>query len=167
MQRSSFSLLVTLSLAALFINGCLLRQGEVEVSLELEPLYFEEIGRGQNALIKDTTELAIYDEEVWLAYADSLYPLAPFKDVDFSQTFVILVAVPQVTSGYDIEFISVDKANDSLSVNYILNEPGEDCLEAAALTVPFSAVLVRRAEGSVTFIRTREDYPCSIRRRFR
>jgi len=160
------SLLCVLIFLTPVTSGCL-QQGEVEISLDLEPLYFEVIGRGQNALIKDTTEIAIYDGETWQAYQDSLYPLAPFEEVDFSQAFVLLTAIPQETSGYDIDFISVDKADDTIEVQYVLNDPGEDCFEAAGRTVPFTAVLVRRAEGNVTFSQTRKDYSCAIRRRFR
>lgn len=129
-----------------------------------EPLYFEPIGMGPQARLADSTavERVIRDAETWAAYTDSLRPVAPFKEVDFTQAMVLLAAVPQTTSGYSIAFASVEQTDSVVVATYTLNEPDTDCLMAATPTVPFGAVLVRRAEGPVRFVRQRESYRCTF-----
>lgn len=130
-----------------------------------EPLYFEPIGMGQRAMLGDTMEVAIRDEAAWAAYRDSLRPMAPFKEVDFSQAMVLLAALPQQASGYSVEFTSVEQTDSTVVATYVVSEPGPDCLTSIAETVPFGAILVRRAEGPVRFVREREEYSCTFGRR--
>lgn len=150
------------------LAGCMPKpNGGQQAADESEPLYFEPIGTGHQTTLPGTAvvELAIRDSATWAAYQDSLRPLAPFKAVDFSQAMVLLVAVPQTTSGYSVDVTSVEQTDSTIIASYVLNEPGMDCLTASVQTMPFSAVLVRRAEGPVRFVRTREEYTCTFGRR--
>lgn len=129
-----------------------------------EPLYFEPLGRGTQAQLADTTELFIRDAATWAAYRDSLNPVVAFPEVDFTQAGVVLVALPQITSGYGLEVESVERFDDEIVVRYLVSAPGDDCLTASALTVPFAAVQVRRAAGDVRFERLHEEYACTFDR---
>lgn len=131
---------------------------------EGEPLYFEPIGYGRRASLTDTVkiEVAIRDRTTWEAYRDSLNPIAPFDSVDFSQAFLLLAALPQTTSGYSIDFVSVEALDSAVVAEYVLSEPSEDCLTSLADVVPFQVVLVRRTDLPVRFHHTVEEYRCTF-----
>lgn len=154
-------MLSALLLCSTLSAGCS-PEAEEETQEEPESLYFEPIGYGQRASISDTLELAFRDHASWVAYRDSLDPIAPFDTVDFSQAIVLLVALPQLTSGHSIEMVSVDRFETHVVAEYVVNIPSEDCLTAYSENVPFQAVLVRRTELPVTFTHTTEEYRCTF-----
>lgn len=129
-----------------------------------EALYFEPIGAGYRATLADSgaVERAVRDADAWNAYADSLRPQQPFAPVDFAQTMVLFAAVPQTTSGITVAFRSVEAGPDGVVATYVLHTPGTDCLTAAALTVPFAAVVVPQTDGPVRFVRLRDEYDCTV-----
>lgn len=127
-----------------------------------EVLYFEPIGYGQSGTLTDTTEVIIRSEEEWETYRDSLRPVAPFKPVDFSQSVVMLVALPQTTSGHSIEIVTVEERDSVTVAEYIVSIPSDDCLTASAETVPFQAVMVRRTDLPPRFARETEEYRCTF-----
>ena len=156
--------LATLVLAA---AGCAEPEPDVEAAPEPEPemLYFEPIGRGADARVDTTLEVAIRDSAAWAVYQDSLRPMAPFRPVDFSQAFVLVAAVSRTVSGASVDFESVERTDSGIVASYQVSAPGDDCFTAPAAVTPFAAVLVRRAEGPVHFERRLEEYSCTGRRR--
>lgn len=148
--------------ALLLLPGCTLEETADEANADTESFYFEPIGYGQRAAIRDTIEVALRDQEAWDGYRDSLNPIAPFRSVDFSQAIVLLVALPQSTSGHSIDFASVDRIDSMVVAEYVVNVPGEDCLVAFSESVPFQAVLVRRTDLPVRFEHTTEEYRCTF-----
>lgn len=160
-----FALLICSTLLLLSLLGCDEENAGADETDEAEVLYFEPIGYGQSGSLKDSTETVIRTQEKWAAYRDSLKPLAPFDSVDFSQAVVLLVALPQTTSGHSIELVAVEE-HDSIAVaTYVVNIPAEDCLTATAETVPFQAVMVRRTDLPVHFAHETEEYRCTFGRR--
>lgn len=149
-------------LALILFLGCGTGEPAEEVSFDMASLYFEPIGYGRQATLSDTLEIAIRSHEVWEAYRDSLRPVAPFDSVDFTQVVVLLAALPQTTSGYSIEFTSVDVVDSLVVAEYVVGVAGEDCLTTYATTVPFQAVLARRTDLPVEFRRSEEEYRCTF-----
>ncbi len=150
-------------LAVCLLAGCVSETGNpLPPPPEPEPLYFETLGRGISASLSDTTQIVIRDATEWAGFSPLLHTRLPMKKVDFSQVIVLLAAVPAPSSGYAVTFESVELSADSILARYVLMQPGEDCMTANAQTVPFEAVIVRRAEGPVHFERLREDVPCSL-----
>lgn len=127
-----------------------------------ESLYFEVVGSGQAGSIQDTTEAVLRDSSAWVEMASKLRPREGFHPVDFSQYMVMLVALPQVTGGFRIDFQSAESASGEITASYVVSAPGGDCLTIAALTLPFQAVAVRRADGPVTFERSVVRESCSV-----
>ena len=148
-------------LSAFLLMGCGNSREEHEPET-ITPLYFEPLGYGQNASLADTTIIAIRDETTWNAYLDSLSPIAPFDSVDFDQTIVLLAALPQTTSGFIIEFVSVEERDSVAVAEYLVNAPGSDCLTGHTDSVPFQAVLVRRTNLPVRFQAHSEEYRCTF-----
>ncbi|ARA93414.1 hypothetical protein AWN76_009780 [Rhodothermaceae bacterium RA] len=127
-----------------------------------EVLYFEPIGFGTRARLRDTTEVVIRDSTTWAAYRDSLTATGPFRPVDFSQAVVLLAAVPAPSGGHLVEFEAVELVGDTLVAQYVLSVPGADCITAMGLTTPFQAVLARRTEAPARFVRRTEAYSCEL-----
>ena len=151
-----------LCLAFLLLTGC---ADEPEVVIEETMLlYFEPIGMGQSASLADTvaTEVIVRDSLTWVAYQDSLRPLAAFKPVDFSQAMVVMVAREVESGGYSVEVEEVETANGEIQINYLLTVPSPDCITVMADASPFQAVLVRRAEGTPRFAHRTELYRCTF-----
>lgn len=147
------------------IFGCGDSEADEDAVAEAEVLYFEPIGYGRSGTLSDTTEIVLRTEEEWLSYRDSLNPVAPFADVDFTQSVVLLVALPQETSGHSIDFLSVEESDSNAVAHYVVSVPAEDCLTAIADAVPFQAVMVRRTDKPVQFTHELEEYRCTFGRR--
>jgi hypothetical protein len=127
-----------------------------------EALYFEAIGAGQAGLLRDTTEVALRTPEEWDAIKDSLRTVEPIREVDFSQTMLLVAALPQNSGGYRVQFESVEKTGDEILASYVVYAPGPDCMTIMALTLPFQVVAARQAEGRVTFRRRVELESCAL-----
>lgn len=158
-HRSGF---VLCSLLLVLLTGC---AEPTDLPLDeptSEVLYFEPIGFGSRAQFADTTEVVIRDSTTWVAYQDSLTSTGTFRPVDFDQTVVLLAAVPAPTGGYTIEFETAELARDTLFAHYLINVPGADCITAMGLTTPFQAILARRTEAPVRFVRRAEEYSCEL-----
>ncbi len=153
--------MICLSLLAILPFGC---TSEVEEGPEDDgvPLYFEPISTGNRANISDTLELVIRDRESWIPVLDSLRPPTPIDSVDFQQAVLLLAALPQTTSGYSVEFTSVEERDTVVVAEYQVNAPADDCLTAHAEVVPFQVVLVRRTELPVRFERNVVEYRCTF-----
>ncbi len=151
-------------LTACILAGCGQGDTETDPAPASEVLYFEQIGYGQRGALSDSVELVIRSPEEWAVYRDSLIPTAPFDSVDFAQTVIMLVALPQPTSGYSIEFVTVEDFDSVAVAEYVVSAPADDCLTAFAKSVPFSAIMVRRTEKPVRFERETEEYRCTGRR---
>ena len=145
--------------------GCVDTEADEDSEPETEVLYFEPIGYGRSGSLSDTTEVVLRSEEAWQTYRDSLNSVAPFVEVDFSQSVVLLAALPQETSGYSIDFLSVEEGDSIAVAHYVVSIPAEDCLTAIATAVPFQAVMVRRTDKPVQFTREVEEYRCTFGRR--
>lgn len=157
-----FAVYLVAAVSTLIVSGCNDQQPAVDLGIQGEAFYFQPIGQGQSGLLSDTVEVALRTPEEWAAYRDSLNPVAPFDSVDFSQSIVLLVALPQMASGYAVEFTSV-LVTDSVAVaEYLVDVPAEDCLMAFAETLPFQVVLVRRTELPFKFVRSEEEYRCTF-----
>ncbi len=127
-----------------------------------ESLYFEVVGSGQAGTISDTTEVVLRDSSAWAEMASKLRPREDFLPVDFSQYMVMLVALPQVSGGFRIDFQSAELESGEITASYAVSAPGGDCLTISALTLPFQAVAVRQADGRVSFERSVVRESCSV-----
>lgn len=157
--------LLRLSLCSVLLAGligCSSDDAVYDPAEENEVLYFEPIGHGMKAGLAAPVERAIRDSLTWVAYADSLDPLVAFEPVDFSQAFVLLAARSMPTAGYSLRFESVELAGDTLVASYLVLEPGTTCITAMGQTMPFQAVLVRRADHPVRFVHRTDDYSCEL-----
>ncbi|MDX1428971.1 MAG: protease complex subunit PrcB family protein [Rhodothermales bacterium] len=162
MIRNPVTLILVVATAA-FAIGCSPRTtSQPDSDLPPEALYFETVGFGQTGAIADTTEAVFYDEASWRDAASQLRPREALGTVDFSQYMVILAALSQPTGGYRVEFNSVERQQEEIVASYTVYAPGGDCMTIAALTLPFQAVAVRRADGEVTFQRSVERESCSV-----
>jgi hypothetical protein len=130
---------------------------------ESDVLYFEPIARGQQATLQDSTEIAIRDAETWETYRRQLRTQGAISEVDFSQTFVLLVALPMPSGGYLVDFESVEELDGTIIASYLVTLPGDDCMTAMGRTVPFQAVMVRLADGELRFQRRVERVPCTFK----
>ncbi|MFQ5571851.1 MAG: hypothetical protein ACE5G0_19405 [Rhodothermales bacterium] len=139
-------------------------EDQTEVTIA-EAFAFESLGWGQRATL-DTTEIAIRDTETWGTYQAALRPLMPFEEVDFMQEMVLLAAVPVPSGGYSVRFELVEKANDTLTVHYVLSEPAYDCLTTVGDAVVFQAVRLAQTDGAIRFERSYESYRCTERKPF-
>ncbi len=129
---------------------------------EAESLYFEVVGSGQTGSISDTTEVVFRDSSEWSIMASRLRPREELTPVDFSQYMIMLVALPQATGGFRIEFQSAETQSGQITASYVVYAPGGDCLTISALTLPFQAVAVKRTDGEVTFERSVVRESCSV-----
>lgn len=148
-------------LAGLFA-ACMGDGVDGDADVEGVPLYFEPIGQGHRANLSDTVEAVIRDRDEWQPLRDSLRPIASFDSVDFEQAVVLVAALPQTTSGYTVEFTSVDQRDTVVVAEYLVSAPSDDCLTAHADVVPFQAILVRRTDQPVEFVRSIEEYRCTF-----
>ena len=141
-----------------------LRASDEDASIEVgsESLYFEAVGAGQAGSLADTTETVLRTESEWITYTDSLRSPEAFQPVDFSQTMLVLVALPQASGGYRIQMESVEAEEDGLVASYVVYAPGPDCMVIMAQTLPFQVVAVRRSPGDMTFRRRVELESCSL-----
>jgi len=154
---------IFIALLLFTLGGCA-PEADLEVPDDLpEMLYFETIGRGQNATLTDTTEIVLRDSAAWAEVQAHLHPLSPFKPVAFDQAMVLVIAIPDSTSGKIIEVESVEQHGSDILVSYLLSEPAKDCMPAMAVNIPFQVLLVRRAEGTVRFERRTEPYRCGMK----
>ncbi len=144
----------------LVVGGC--QQAEIEITDDSEPLYFETIGWGHFGTIRDTTEVIIRTSDEWIRVSANYRPIEDFKAVDFSQVMVALIALPAEYGGYSIDVESVESAERIVTVAYLVSEPGPDCITPTALTLPFQAILIRKTDGSVKFVRRTESFKCGI-----
>lgn len=151
-----FSCLLVFSLAAC---GPKERDG-VDTLVPAASLYLEAVSTGQRATL-DSTETIVRDSATWATLSASLAPREASKPVDFSQTFVLLAALPQQSGGFRIEFEGVEVFGDTIEASYVVFVPGNDCITAMGRTVPFQAVAARRADGPVVFRRRTERVSCS------
>ncbi len=160
-RRARIAAIPLLLTAGLVFGGCNAPPEAVEEPLP-EPVLFSAIGYGQYGTLRDTLEIVIRDPETWAAWQDSLRPVAPFLPVDFSQAVVLLAALPQTTSGYAVSFLSLDRLDTVLVAEYLVEIPSDDCLTAAAETVPFQAVLTPATDLPIRFKRLEEEYRCTF-----
>jgi len=142
------------------VGAC--QQAEVEVTGDTEPLYFETIGWGHSGIVRDTTEVIIRTSDEWDRISSNYRPLEDFEAIDFSQVMVALIALPAESGGYSIEVESVESVEGIVTVSYLVSEPGTDCITPTALTLPFQAVLIRKAGGIVEFVRRTESFKCGM-----
>ena len=165
---SQLGLFNHLIVAGLLVLGGCNRTSESEPAAAepegAEPMafYYESFARGQHAAFSDTTTLVIRDEETWAAYRDQLRSVQPAELIDFTQTMVLLAAVPTSAGGYFIEFEAVEKAGEEIVANYLLTAPGRDCLVIPAPAMPYEVVLTRRDEAPVRFEQRTTTYPCGL-----
>lgn len=157
---------VVIGLIALCLSfaACAEEEAQSESVIEGTPLYFEPIGRGHEAALTDSTtmEMVFRQRSGWMEMADSLRPAMPFDSVDFEQAIVLAVAIPQTTSGYSVEFTSVEERDSVVIAEYMINAPSDDCLTTVADVVPFQAVMVRRTELPIRFKSGMQEYRCTI-----
>jgi len=144
----------------ILLAGCMTTQ-ESDIAIEAYlPLPFEEVGRGRNATT-DTLHRAILSLAEWQALSDSLYPLVPFKTVDFELEMLLIAALPVPSGGFDLRFEEVEDAQDTLIARYRLYTPGADCRITMAPGNVFQVVRLTHRTTPVTFERTEESADCT------
>lgn len=151
---------MTLLVAGLFLAGCAPTTEDTVDTAEV--LVFERLGMGHSGTVRDTVEAVARSAAEWEALQQAVQPMEPFRDVDFTQYMVALVAVPTESGGYIVEVESVEEMDGQIHISYVLNTPKSDCVTLTALAMPFQAVVVRRADGDVHFTRRIARYSCEL-----
>jgi hypothetical protein len=128
-------------------------------------LSFEAVAMGHQGSTRDTLHLVLRTSEEWEEARQLVSPLGEVPDIDFDQYMVGLIGVPTESGGYIVEVASVEKTGDDITVHYILNVPGEDCITVQALSLPHQIVIIRKDDGNVTFERERKRYVCGLDQR--
>lgn len=128
-----------------------------------EFLVFDPLALGQTGAFTTPIERVYRDEDSWRGAMDSLRINVAPGPVDFTQSMVVLLALPQESGGYSIEVQTVESRAEGLLVEYELSVPADDCIPIAGAALPFQAVTVRRADGPVTFVRKDFRYECTWR----
>jgi len=162
-----FALALCSSLFCVFLIGCIPIPEPEELEddePEIEAFYFETIGRGSASPAPDTTEVIVRDAEAWATYQERFQPPLPFKSVDFSQEMVILIAMPTETGGHSImvEAIEREENGTTVTIRYVLNEPGEFCVPFQNEDLPFQAVIMRPDDGPFVFEHRIEPMSCEL-----
>jgi hypothetical protein len=152
--------LLTVLVAGLFLAGCApTAEDTVETA---EVLVFERLGMGHSGTVRDTVEAVARSAAEWETLQQAVRPMEPFREVDFTQYMVALVAIPTESGGYIVEVESVEDLDGEINVSYVLNTPQSDCVTLAAEAMPFQAVVIRRADGDVRFTRRIARYSCEM-----
>lgn len=136
---------------------------EANIEDEGVPLYYEMVGFGQSTAIVDTIETVIRDNESLRAFEQQLKVSHPFRNVDFDQAVVLLVAVPVPTGGYSVEFATIDQFEDGVVAQYIVSAPGSDCITPMGQSAPYVAALIPRTENEIRFEHQTEEIPCTFK----
>lgn len=150
-------------LLALFAGGCGLRSTGIPEPDPGELFVFDPLALGQAGAFTSPVERVLRDEAAWRAAQDSLRLNLPPAAVDFEQSMVLLLALPQESGGYSIEVLSVESLADTLVVEYELAVPASDCITIAGRSLPFQAVAVRRSDSPVRFVRSEITRRCTWR----
>lgn len=147
-----------------FLMGCIPipEPDQEEEEPEVEAFYFESLGLGSRNTTGDTTEVVIHDAETWALYQEQFTPPFPYKPVDFSQGMVALVAVPTESGGYSVMVESVEREDSTVTIRYVINEPGQDCMTTMAEAMPFQAVVLPPIEGPFVFEHRVEPMLCEL-----
>ncbi|MDA0379174.1 MAG: protease complex subunit PrcB family protein [Bacteroidetes bacterium] len=128
-------------------------------------LSFEAVAMGHQGSSRDTLELVLRTPEEWEAARQMVSPLGEVPEIDFDQYMVGLIGIPTESGGFIVEVASVEKTGDEITVHYVLNVPGEDCITVQALSQPHQIVIIRKDEGTVRFEHERKRYLCSMDQR--
>lgn len=128
-------------------------------------LSFEAVAMGHQGMTRDTLEMVVRTPEAWEEARKLVSPLGDVPEIDFNQYMVGLIGIPTESGGYIVEVDSVEKTGEEITVHYILNVPGEDCITVQALSLPHQIVIIRKDEGNVTFERERKRYLCGMDQR--
>ncbi len=145
------------------LAGCGGSQPDLDTDIEeTEAIYFDYIGQGASSTFADTTQIVIKDQEMWDSYQQYMETVLPFREIDFSQLMVVLVAVPVPIRGVAIQIQSVELVQGELVVNYAMGYPGDDCRGNDQPSTPFQAVVLRQIDASAQFERTVEKLPCTL-----
>lgn len=128
-------------------------------------LSFEAVAMGHQGSTRDTLHLVLRTPEEWEDARKLVNPLGEVPEIDFDQYMVGLIGVPTESGGYIVEVASVEKTGDEITVHYILNVPGEDCITVQALSLPHQIVIIRKDNGNVTFEQERKRYLCAMDQR--
>jgi hypothetical protein len=99
---------------------------------------------------------------VWDQAMSPLSPRPEVPQVDFSREMVVLAAMGEQTSGgFAIGVKNVAQEGDTLEVTIMETSPGPSCGVTSALTQPFTAVRVARAEREVRFVEQQLTIDCA------
>ncbi len=161
MMRTTASFALSLLIVALLFTGC---NGEQQPTPE--PILFESLGTGQSATFEaDTTEVIVRSREEWEEIKDKMRPPQPFRDVDFDEDVVIVLARQASTGGYSVDVQRVDRIGEEIVVQYVLGVPEDECITTQGRTTPFRAVAFERVEDAeIRFESRRQTYRCVPRR---
>lgn len=119
------------------------------------PLPFVSIQQGTQSAITDPYEVVVQSEAEWRALWARHVPggVSPAR-ADFTREIVVGVfAGQQLTAGYQVEIVSVDRQPAELVVSYQIKRPPADALVGQMLTQPFHLVRLPRLGLPVRFNR--------------
>ncbi|MFT4603857.1 MAG: hypothetical protein ACI9W4_000573 [Rhodothermales bacterium] len=152
-------LLLFAAFGLVLITGC---GADSDILSEGDYLFFEAVGIGQSGSVTEVAEWVLRDSVAWVEAQTQLRPLAPFQSVDFTQSVVVVIAIPTDSGGYHIEVESVEEMEDHVLVSYLFHKPALDCITLSALAVPFQVVEVKRFEDKeVRFEHREQKYECT------
>jgi hypothetical protein len=161
-RRGTF--LLAVFAVSLAISGCNRDGRDVRFDDDdtLEALVFQPIGRGNHAAVDERTERVFRTEDEWLSFSRQLRPLQPFPRVDFTQMMVVVAIVPVTEGGHSVEFDGFEVDREGVLAEYVVQQPGDDCMTAAVISQPFQVVQVRRHEADVRFDHRTQTYRCRL-----
>ena len=112
------------------------------------PMSYQVIASGSQARANGAYRaIAFNDENAYRTQWPDLVPEREAPPVDFSRsTAILLIADTRPSGGFTIYVQSVDIAGDSLDVRATVNPPPADAFVTAALTVPWTLIVVPKSE---------------------
>lgn len=146
----------------LFGPGCAEPSDEVSIDISTEPMPFDPLAAGWQADVPAALDTVLRTEDGWASMAARLRTQRESRDVDFTQYMVLMVAAPQASGGYGVEFESVERVGDVIEASYVLLEPGPDCVSPMGASVPFRAITVQQLPVPVQFVRRTETFSCEL-----
>jgi type II secretory pathway pseudopilin PulG len=106
-------------------------------------------------LIKDE---ATFDQ-VWVQlYKDNQPP--PKPDINFKANSLILVTYPASSGGNSVAIDKVTQTPDTLSVDYTVNKPGNNCSVTNSLVLDYALAAIPLTSKDATFSSSEKTYDC-------
>lgn len=143
-----------LMIAILYMAGCqpIGQQAEQGTQLRVTSVASYQI---VSAFTSPTT-FAVRDqpswEALWNQVTQSMSPLPPLPQIDFTKNIVVFAAAgTKTTSGYSIAITSAAETSAGVTVDVTVTSPGSTCAVAQVVTSPVAIAAIPRRDLAIGF----------------